>query len=70
MNASIAKMIQLPGRYGITTPTEWLRGRYFSVEVDGKGVVHQLDPQGNRDGVLSNDGWGAYVIVMDARCLP
>jgi hypothetical protein len=62
----IVKMLAAgPGKY-VATLDPKLR-HYVELEVDDKGRVHQLK-NGQRDGVLSNDGWindvRVYVMTM------
>jgi hypothetical protein len=51
-----------PGRYTVIG----LSG-FFGVEVDERGRVHQLTPQGKRDGLLSDDGWLTEVEVTEYK---
>lgn len=65
MNEDIRTMITRPGRYAVSDAGFMLLHRqYVAVEVTEDGTVHQLTRQGERDGVLSADGWGQQVRVF------
>lgn len=46
-----------PGKFAIANPGFEIHRVYLVVEVDEYGFVHQLNQQGERDGVLNDDAW-------------
>lgn len=60
----IRDMIKVPGHYEVTSVPMHLRGEYFVVEVEADGTVHQMNPAGERDGVLRPDYWPPSSIVL------
>lgn len=57
----VRMMIQVPGFYRVSDtdhPEE-----YAVVEVTDTGVVHQVSPDNQRDGELSNHGWRSNATV-------
>lgn len=69
MNAFIRAMTQTPGKYYVTSFHLAAFGKHYAVEVDANGVVHQLNPQGQRDGILRPQGWIGDELVLDARVM-
>lgn len=61
MNEQVKVMLATPGRHCVTTnelwPEDQHHGVYSVVEVEADGTCHQLNPKGERDGVLSPEGW-------------
>lgn len=58
MNDEIKAMLKVPGKHKVSTPFEWqCRGKYAVVEVTKDGEVYQLNPKGEHDGLLVDDGW-------------
>jgi hypothetical protein len=60
---TIEEMIKAPGKYEVTTPAMKVLGLSVMVEVCDDGAVHQLNKQGERDGLLARDGWNADCIA-------
>jgi hypothetical protein len=69
MNRDVELMLSKPGRYAVSNAGFRSHGRYVLVEVDDDGTCHQLNPRGERDGILGRDGWplDTRVYVTDAR---
>lgn len=67
MNEDVRTMLRHPGRYAVSDGAFRLHGRYVMVEVDDAGTVHQLTPDGARNGTLDGYGWkaGTRVFVTD-----
>ena len=72
MNDSIRQMLTKPGIYVLADTA--MPKAYALAEVDAEGTVHQLTPQGQRDGILVADGWkatavahGPFVTLKDAH---
>ncbi len=72
VNDHIRAMLTKRGFYVIGDTS--VPGSYCLVEVEEDGTVHQLTPEGKRDGVLSKDGWhdtatanGPFVTVGDTE---
>lgn len=66
MNADIAYITAHPGRYALSMRLHEVGAGYYMVEVEPNGTIHQLNPRGERDGVLSAEGFHpatrAYVV--------
>lgn len=63
MNEALTKMKAVPGYYFCTNPAMLAKGEYVAVQVCKDGMVHQLDRQGQRDGLLAEDKWAADTVV-------
>lgn len=64
MNEAVREMKKTPGKYYITNNFGRALRFYMAVEVDGDGKVYQLNPAGDRNGELNDDGWNANAEVM------
>jgi hypothetical protein len=64
---TLDELYATPGFYHLTTPSMRARGQYVAVEVDDKGVCHQLNKQDQRDGPLSKNGWMETPIVIEIK---
>ena len=64
MNDAIAQMLINPGFYRISDEVAFRYGRYAVAEVLPNHDCHQLDPKGERDGLLGKDGWKDNAIVF------
>lgn len=70
INNVIKKMLTVPGRHYLSTPFAWnVLGLYATVEVDVEGNCYQLNPQNERDGLLSEDGWLPETIELSEEDL-
>lgn len=72
VNESIRDMLGKRGFYILADTS--VPDKYCLAEVEADGTVHQLDLQGQRDGVLAADGWkptavahGPFVTADDAE---
>jgi len=45
------------GKYALANPGFELHGKYYMVEVDENGLIHELNQQNERVGVLPDDHW-------------
>ena len=61
---TIDEMVSRPGFYEVSSLGLLAKGQYFVVEVEANGTVHQLTPEGQRDGVLVREGWAPQAIVL------
>jgi len=66
LNEELEFMKLRPGRYAVSDKFFKFHGIYVRVEVDEGRVIHQLNKDGERDGVLSDEGWdpGATVYAI------
>lgn len=69
MNAFIGRILEIPGRYAITSYRLSTQGRHYWIEVDQFGDVFQLNPKGERDGMLRPYYWVGDELVIDPRSL-
>jgi hypothetical protein len=69
MNGIIRRMKAKPGRYCVSNVRMLARGALVFVDVDTDGTVHQLNPEGKRDGVLGDEGWHGDALVLDPRVI-
>jgi hypothetical protein len=54
---TIDEMLGRPGIYEAANPAMHRIGCCIRVEVDAAGNAYQLDPNGQRDGLLAREGW-------------
>lgn len=68
MNADIQAMLARgAGRYALSN-AGFMRShsQFVAIEVEANGTVHQLNPKGKRDGILSPDRWGPAACIFVA----
>lgn len=63
MNEALTQMKATPGFYFCTTPAMLAKGEYVAVQVCTDGMAHQLDRQGQRDGLLADEKWASDTVV-------
>ena len=57
---TVDEMLKAPGFYAVSAPGS---PYHTVVEVEPDGTVHQLTPDGTRDGVLARDGWAPGIVI-------